>query len=107
MNDTAFQSLAARMLDQLAEALEPAYETGVLDDLVLEDGVLTITTTNGRVFVVSKHAPTQQIWLASPLSGGLHFSYDAATAAFRLSDGNALNDVLRRDLAQYHVDVSL
>ena len=107
MNDTEFQSLAAATLERIADALEPAYEAGALDDLVLEDGVLNVTTAQARVFVISKHAPTQQIWLASPLSGGLHFVYDATTTAFQLNDGSTLNDVLRRDFAQCSIEISL
>jgi iron donor protein CyaY len=107
MNETAFQSLAAATLAQLSQALEPAYETGALDDLVLKDGVLTITTGNARVFVVSKHSPTQQIWLASPLSGGLHFTYAEQSQTFQLSNGRTLHEALRHDLTQCGIEAIL
>lgn len=107
MNDTQFHALITATLAKLADALESAYESGALEDVVPEDGVLTITTANRRIFVVSKHGPTQELWLASPLSGGLHFTYEAALERFQLKDGRFIEQVLQQDLADCGVKVML
>ena len=38
------------------------------------DNNITIEIDDGRVFVISIHEPSKQIWLSSPLSGAHHFS---------------------------------
>ena len=106
MNDTEFHTLATAILSRIADRLEAAYEAGDLDDLALEAGVLTIKTASGQTFIVSKHEPSQQIWLASPFSGGLHFSYDASKQQFQLSHGATLDDTLGSDLARCGVAMS-
>lgn len=103
MQDTEFHRLAKATLATLADTLEAAYEAGALDDLTQGDGVLTVTTDAGVVFVVSKHAPTQQIWLASPIAGGLHFSYSAERSDFCLADGRTVAEVLYANLAEYGI----
>ena len=103
MTETLFHLRANDAIAQLADALEEAYESGALDDMTQSDSVLTVTTEGGVVFVVSKHAPTQQIWLASPISGGLHFSYNDAAEAFQLADGRSVRDVLYANLAEYGI----
>lgn len=105
MNDTEFHTRALAALSHMADRLEAAYESGALDELSLEPGVLTIRTADGQTFVISKHAPSQQIWLASPISGGLHFSYDAASQTFRLADGSLLETKLTDDLRKSGVEV--
>ena len=50
-------------LDQFNEKLE----------IDLVDNNLTIEFDDDKVFVISIHEPTQQIWLSSPISGAHHF----------------------------------
>ncbi len=59
---------------------------------------MTITNKQGKQWVISKHAPTMQIWLSSPMSGGLHFSYH--NGAWALSDGQALIPLLAQEILQ-------
>ena len=105
MPETEFHQVADATLRHCQDTLDAAYETGVIEDLELESGVLTITTTSGRTFVVSKHLPSRQLWLASPLSGGLHFSYQ--NSAWLLADGRNLYKVLAADLRASGVDTTL
>lgn len=107
MNDTWFLSIANATLSHLANALEAAFDSGEMEDVTTSDGVLTIVTKPGETFVINRHTPTHQIWLASPFSGGLHFSYNPSTENFQLADGRDLNHVLRHDLAQSGVEVKL
>ena len=39
------------------------------------DNNITIEIDDDRIFVISIHEPSKQIWLSSPLSGAHHFSY--------------------------------
>lgn len=97
-DETDFHRLADATLTALLDQLEPRYESGELEELELQGGVLTIRTAAGRSFVVSKHAPSRQIWLASPLSGGLHFSLHAS-GSWMLADGRELVLHLMKELA--------
>ena len=38
------------------------------------DNNITIEIDDGRIFIISIHEPSKQIWLSSPLSGAHHFS---------------------------------
>lgn len=98
--ESEFHRYADATLVALFDQLEDAYESGTIDDLELQEGVLTITTAQGATFVVSKHAASGQIWLASPLSGGLHFSYGADTGEWQLADGTKLIERLTHELMQ-------
>ena len=40
-------------------------------------GVMSFSTPKG-VYVINKQPPNRQIWLSSPISGPLQFSYDRA-----------------------------
>lgn len=59
--------------------------------------VLTIDV-DGRIFVVNKHAPLQEIWLASPISGPYHFKEINDT--WKDSKGNLLKNVLSEELSE-------
>ena len=105
MDDTQYQTLADTTLARLEAALEPAYTSGAIDELEREASTLTIIPDGGRTLVVSKHAPTQQIWLASPRLGGLHFLYNGTD--WLLPDGRSLSQTLQAELAVDGVEVTL
>jgi len=94
MNESDFHSLADAELAVLSDALEIADGEGALE-LESESGVMTIELPGGKQWVVSKHAPTRQLWLSSPVSGGLHFGYDGA---WKLPDGRILRELLAQEL---------
>jgi iron donor protein CyaY len=96
--ETDFHRYADATLSALFDQLESAYESGSLEDLELQNGILTIKTASDVTFVVSKHAASGQIWLASPLSGGLHFSLDGGE--WKLADGTILTERLTHELMQ-------
>jgi iron donor protein CyaY len=107
MDDTTYHATADATLAHLSEALEAAYDTGSIEELELQGGILTIRLPGGRVYLVSKHAPTQQLWLASPVSGGLHFRYEATTDAWILAGGQSLPILLTSELANEGIKVTL
>ncbi len=106
MDETAFHTLADARLQALAAQLEVAYENGTLEEVELQGGILTIKSEH-RTFVVSKHAPSMQMWYASPLSGGLHFRYDAENKRWTLPDGRELETLLIRELTTEGAELSI
>jgi frataxin len=82
MSDSAFETRADSLLAALEEALADQ------GDAELQGAVLNIETDDGT-WVVNKHAPTQQIWLSSPLSGARHFAYDAGSRQWKDTRGGA------------------
>ena len=95
MDETRYHQIAEECINALAALLEPYDEDGTLD-VELQDGVLTIILPANKQLLISKHAASRQIWLASPISGGLHFSYNGTD--WTLPNGRALNAVLAQEL---------
>ncbi|MFO1242143.1 MAG: iron donor protein CyaY [Rickettsiales bacterium] len=95
--ESEFEQLAGTYLEHLFETLEEQDEGGILD-IDYEAGSLTITLKNGKTFLVSKHAPTRQLWLSSPISGGLHFMPADGGKDWKLKDGRRLSIVLAEEL---------
>ena len=80
MADTSFESLADSLLAALEEGI------GDHTDAELQGGVLTVEGDDG-IWLVNKHAPTQQIWLSSPRSGARHYAFDGASGQWRDTRG--------------------
>ena len=97
MLEKDFGKFAEKTLDKLADALDSLDESGDLE-LEYQNGILSITLNSGKQIIVNKHAPSQQIWLSSPVSGGLHFSYDNISNQWMLADGKMLNNILSEEL---------
>lgn len=97
MLEKDFQQLAEKTLNNLADALEEMDTTGELE-LDYQNDIINITLDSGKQFIINKHAPSQQIWLSSPISGGSHFSYDAISDSWQLADGRELGELLMAEL---------
>lgn len=91
-----FESQAHATLTHLHDTLEEADEKAVLE-LDMDDDALRIEHAEGKVWIVSKHRMSSQLWLASPLQGGLHFEWDAQISQWVLSSKKSLNTVLEED----------
>lgn len=98
LEESHFLAIAAGTLEHIHDQLEQAFDDGTLEELDLQEGILTIETESGHSFVISRHEPSRQIWFASPLSGGLHFDYCHDTQAWKLSDGRTLKALLAEEL---------
>ncbi len=110
MDESAYSAAADAFLSGLFEQLEEQDAGGALD-MDLADGILKIETENGKVFIVSKHAPSREIWLSSPLSGGLHFRPASNGNDWALPDGRRLSVILPEELFQatgvrFEVDIA-
>lgn len=97
LENSQYQCLADTYLEALVDEIEAKDAEGLLDAEV-EQGSLTLTLPSGKQYVVSKHAPSKQLWLSSPVSGGLHFAYHEAHSAWELADGRKLCTVLAEEL---------
>ena len=97
LNETEYHRLADAMLDRLLAALEEADGQGALE-VESQGGVLTIEVPPAKHYVVSKHVPTRQLWLSSPVSGGLHFDYNVENKDWQLRNGQKLAATLFAEL---------
>lgn len=99
MDDRSFAALADQTLRSLAARIEDAADGAAEVDLV--DGILEIELADGRKYVINKHAPNRQIWMASPVSGAWHFAPDAGGVAWTSTRGaETLHRVLSVELSQ-------
>ena len=104
MDEATYHRISEETLNHLADVLEEADARGDLE-VEYQDGILTITLESGKQLLVSKHGVTKQLWLSSPISGGLHFAWDGS--AWSLADKRILQDVLASELKQLaQLDVS-
>lgn len=99
MSNSLYRLQSRIILESLADALEEVDASGAAE-VELVDGILTIAFNSGKQLVISCHAPSQQIWLASPLSGGLHFSGVGGFTQWQLPDGRSLAEVLAAEIKQ-------
>lgn len=95
MDEAAYEREASRLLEAWLEAVEAADKEGVID-ADLQGGVLALALPDGRQYLISRHTPSRQIWVSSPLSGGLHFS--RAGGGWALPDGRGLEAVVTEEL---------
>ncbi len=107
MEETRFHAIADATLMHCFDQLEDAYEAGAIEELELQGGILTVVTVSKKTFLLSKHGPSRQLWLASPVSGGLHFSFNEGEQHWALPDGVLLYTLLRQELAAEKIAVIL
>ncbi|MDV7341304.1 frataxin [Terasakiella sp. A23] len=72
-DESQFHEIADELLDGLFDQLEDAI--GDAADVDLQDGILEIELDAGGTYIINKHAPNKQIWMASPKSGATHYDY--------------------------------
>ena len=104
LSETAFVTLVEATLNRLAVMVETLDIDENLD-IEQSSGMLTIEFPNGKQFVINRQIPTQQIWLSSPISGGLRFDYDEEGKVWQLSDGRRLDTLLKADLEMLLEDI--
>ena len=98
MDANEFENLAEQTLENLFEALDESI--GDVVDVDFDNGVLTMELEDGRQYIINKHAPNQEIWLSSPLSGAAHYACGEANVWTSTRGNEALNDVLAAEFKQ-------
>lgn len=63
-----------------------------------ESGVLTLSLAPHGTYVINKQPPNQQIWISSPLSGPMRFSYHEGTWVHHRKQGITLGSLLDREM---------
>lgn len=107
MDEKRYHAIADATLMHCFDQLEDAFEAGAIEELELQGGILTIRTLSGRTFLLSKHGPSFQLWYASPISGGLHFTFNENEQCWLLPDNTHLYEVIRRELKAENIEVVL
>lgn len=101
LDESHFHELADEFLEALAAEIELTDEE-MLIDVDLTQGILTLELDSGQQYVISKHAPSKQVWLSSPISGGLHYDYSETSETWELAkDGSRLDELLTEELYQH------
>ena len=84
MNETEFQELADRTIEDIQDAIEGS---GADIDYQEVGGVLTLEFDNGSKIIFSKQGAMKQLWMAAK-SGGFHFAYDEDSEQWRCDSGD-------------------
>jgi iron donor protein CyaY len=95
MDEASYHRISEDSINALLVQLETLDEDGAIE-VEYQGGIITIEVPSGKQLVISKHTASQQIWLASPVSGGLHFAYNGSRWA--LPDGRTLSQVISQEL---------
>lgn len=73
LEESQFNTIADEFLDQLFDQLDEMI--GDHADVDLQDGILNIELDAGGTYIINKHGPNKEIWMASPKSGATHYGY--------------------------------
>ncbi len=92
MDESSFFAAAEALQQRWFDALDTAEPAAL--DIDFEDGVLTVEAEGTGTFILSRHAPTRQLWLSSPLSGASHYEYDEAREAWVSTRGGSDLEIL-------------
>lgn len=95
MDNTEFHTQADATLDALFAALETKDAQGAME-VEYADGVITVELPDGKTYIINKHSAMQQIWMSSPISGGVHFRYEGGD--WVLPDGRKLIQMVSQEL---------
>lgn len=77
-SNTDLWTLANRALESLLLIVESMEVPTGAAPISCDSGSDSVEITDGEIsYLISWHAPTSQIWVASPSSGSVRFAYDA------------------------------
>jgi frataxin len=101
MNENTFNQLADQEIALIREKIE---ENDINNDFDIDiiDEVLYVDTPTGDQYVVSKHTPSTQLWISSPVSGATHYEYDTKYETWvSTKDSSELHELLQDELSDY------
>jgi len=84
MNESEFQKIAERTIEDLQDAIDECGADIDYDDI---GGVLTLEFENGSKIIFSKQGAMNQLWMAA-ISGGFHFDYDETAEVWLCDSGD-------------------
>ena len=94
---SSFQSLSYNVLSTLTEMIDNADFNEVLECENC-DGLVKVSDSKGNVYIVNRHEPSMQIWVASPISGSVRFSYDQSLNVWINDKRDELFSFLRSEM---------
>lgn len=74
MNLSSFISIVESTLDKIYDTIDKK-EYSFVENMNLEDNVLTINIKGNKTYVLNIQKPTRQLWVSSPFSGPKRFEY--------------------------------
>ena len=74
---TKFISMLDSTLNKIYDEIDKK-EYSFIDNISLEEGVLTINLKEDKTYVINIQKPNKQIWLSSPFSGPRRFEFNEA-----------------------------
>lgn len=72
---TKFISMVDSTLNKIYDEIDKK-EYAFIDNISLEEGVLTINLKEGKTYVINIQKQNKQIWLSSPFSGPRRFEFN-------------------------------
>ncbi|MGI4851449.1 MAG: iron donor protein CyaY [Janthinobacterium lividum] len=99
MNEIEFRHQVCKALQFLEEHLEQQLDHQA--DIDAREESLQITLSSGQIWLLNRHTPSREIWLSSPIQGGIHFGWCVqkkrwiSTRSFQ----DELFDFLEKDLS--------
>ena len=85
--------------NQFIEKFEKKYmEDERVEDIEELGELIKITINDGRVFVINRQVPIEQVWLSSPVSGPTHFNYIEKDLKWVSEDGKEIFDLIEKDM---------
>jgi iron donor protein CyaY len=93
--NSRFDTLAEQMLEKISDAIERVRPDADYD---LEHGILSIVLPGGVQVIINKQSIAQEIWVASPASGGHHFRLDDEDWVSTRDPGRTLSALLSSEL---------
>lgn len=99
LSDNEYATIANEYLETLSDELEMLSEDFPQLDAELSLGVMTLTVSEGKTYVINKQPPNKQIWLSSPVSGPKR--YDLIGGKWiTLRDHSGLTALLQEELLE-------
>lgn len=96
LDESKFHAIADDTLEMLVTTIDDVL--GDRLDVDEQSGILTITLKDGGQFILNKHGPMRQLWLASPNSGAWHFDWAGDAWISTRGEPRSLLDILTEDL---------
>ena len=94
-----FKIIAKKIMEEIFSLVEDNFNNYEVD---YEGDNLVIESQTKKVFILSIHEPTSQIWLSSPLSGAHHFEKSKTNSGVWTSTRdkkNNLHDLIKEELS--------
>ena len=98
IDESEFHKKADALLERIFNEIEEK-DSEMAIDADLNQGILTLELDSGQEYIINKHSASSQVWLSSPISGGLHYNYNPANDGWELTkDGSRLSELLSEEL---------